>query len=472
MGAGPQPLSEATLARHARRLAVPTYDRWSLTPSVVHIGVGVFHRSHQAVYFDDLAELGISRDWGLVGVGLHRRAMGEALAAQDGLYTVVARGDQGVSARVVGVMGRYLFAPDNPAAVVAALAHPRTRLVTLTMTAAGYGEGGDAVALLVDALARRRASGAAPFTVLSCDNLPDNGDVARAAVCAVADRRDPALADWIAARGAFPSSMVDRITPQTSVADRDWVERELGVRDRWPVMTEPYSQWIVEDAFCAGRPPLDRVGVRFVPDVRPYSLMKTRMLNAGHCAIGHLGSLVGYARIDAAVSDPALGAFLDGMLAEEIAPLLGTVPGVDLDDYRRSLMVRFANPQVADPLSRLCRNGSAKVPAHLLSSLRAARAQGRPHHRLSLAVAGWMRQLRGVDEDGRELVLDDPMGPRLRRLARAGGNDPRRLLGERQIFGTLGEDEAFADELAALLRAIDRTGVRAVAASLTAPLAA
>ena len=474
------PLNEATLSRHARRVAVPSYDRWSLTPSVMHIGVGAFHRSHQAVYFDDLAQRGVV-DWGLVGVGLHRRAMGDALSEQDGLYTVVSRGAGATSARVVGVMGRYLFAPDNPAAVVAALAHPRTRLVTLTVTAAGYGDLGEpdhdgsprtAIGFLVEALDRRRQNGLAPFTVLSCDNLPRNGAVTRNAVCSAARLRDAGLAEWIEAYGAFPSSMVDRITPQTTAADQEQLKREFGLQDRWPVMTEPFSQWIIEDDFCAGRPPLDAVGAQFVRDVAPYSLMKTRMLNASHCAIGYLGTLVGYERIDEAVADPVLADHLGVMMRDEIAPLLPPVAGIDLDDYRRTLMERFANRDVADQLLRLCRNGSAKVPAHILSSIREARAQGRPHRHLTLAVAGWLRYLRGVGEDGRELPIDDPMGERLRRLARAGGDDPRRLLAERWVFGALGDDEAFADELAHLLQAVNRFGVRAVVRDAVAPIAA
>ena len=475
MGTSTHPLNDASLAWHARRVAVPTFDRWALVPSVVHIGVGAFHRSHQAVYFDDLAEHGHSSDWGLVGVGLHRRAIGEALSAQDGLYTVVSRDGDRSTARVVGAMGRFLFAPDNPPAVVATLTHPRTRLVTLTVTAAAYGDRGDlgrqgsprtAVGLLVDALARRRRAGVRPFTVLSCDNMPGNGQITRDAVCSFAHELDPRLAGWIEAHGAFPSSMVDRITPRTTTKDREMLARDFGVSDHWPVMTEAWSQWIVEDDFCNGRPPLDLVGAQFVPDVRPYSLMKTRMLNGAHCAIGFVGSLAGHERIDDAVGDPVLGAYLDGLMGEEIAPLLDPVPGIDLDGYRQTLMRRFANRGVADQLSRLCRNGSSKVPSHILSSIRETRDRDLPHPRLTLAVAAWLRYLRDAP------VLDDPEAPRLRALA----DEPRALLLQRSLFGRLADDRTFADEVCACLAAIDRDGVREVARGLTAapfePLAA
>jgi mannitol 2-dehydrogenase len=339
-----RPLSAATLSHHAARVAVPDYDRGSLTPAVVHISVGYFHRSHQALYFDELARRGVT-GWGLTGVGLRRREMHEALAPQDWLYTVVERGAGPDRARVVGAMSRYLFAPDDPGAVVDAFADERTRLVTLTVTSAGYdvdaaaADGpGSALAQLVEALDRRRRRGQAPFTVLACDNLPDNGEVARAAVAGFARLRDERLADWIEENVAFPSSMVDRITPATTPADRERLAREFGVEDRWPVVTEPYSEWIVEDAFCAGRPPLEDVGVRFVADVRPYSLIKTRLLNATHCALGHLGTLAGLRTTDEAMRDPVFAAYVERLTRAEIAPLLPRVPGLDLEPYRRSVL--------------------------------------------------------------------------------------------------------------------------------------
>jgi mannitol-1-phosphate/altronate dehydrogenase len=297
--------------------------------------------------------------------------------------------------------------------------------------------------------------------VLSCDNVPDNGVVARDAVLRAAERRDPALAAWIAAYGAFPSSMVDRITPRTTPADRAFVRRRFGVGDRWPVITEPFSQWVIEDDFCAGRPPLDRVGAEFVADVRPYALTKNRLLNASHCALGHLGSLAGHVTTDAAMRDPLFDDYVARMTADEVSPLLPRIPGLDPAVYRATVRSRLANPKLADQLARLCRNASAKLPVHVLPSIAEARRAGRPHHLLTLAVAGWLRYLQSVDAHGRDLPLDDPLGDRLRTLARAGATDPRPVLAERAVFGDLGADPGFASELGAALEDIAERGVRA-----------
>ena len=482
----PRPLCERTLAHHREDVAVPTYDRRALTPSVVHISVGSFHRSHQAVYFDDLAQRG-SRGWGLVGIGLHGRDMHEVLRAQDGLYTVVSRGAREDTARIVGVMTDYLFAPDESDAVLDVLAGERTRLVTLTITAGAYkvepATGAfaaddpevvadlarprrpcSALGYLVEALDRRRRAGLPGFTILSCDNMPGNGAIARTGVVAFARLRDEQLAGWIDEHVAFPSSMVDRITPRTTPQDRAMVRRRFGIDDRWPVTTEPFAQWIVEDAFCNGRPPLDEVGVQFVADVRPYALMKTRLLNASHSALGYLGSLAGHGRTDEAMADPVFAGYAARMMSDEIAPLLPPVPGIDLPAYQATLLERFANPAIGDRLSRLCRNGSAKVPGHVLSSIREARLIGRPHALLTLAVAGWVRYLRGVDEQGRLLAIDDPSAARLGALAPERGGDPRPLLADRATFGSLGADPGFAAALERDLRSLDRHGARAVVA--------
>ena len=468
---------------------MPTYDRAALTPGVVHIGVGSFHRSHQAVYFEALARRGLGDGWALTGVGLRRRDMKEALAAQDGLYTVVARSPGAATAQVVGVITRYLFAPEERAAVLDVLADERTRLVTLTITAAGYKvdlttgafqdddpevvgdlasptQPSSAIGLLAEALDRRRRAGRPPFTVLSCDNTPGNGAVARTAVLAFAARRDEGLARWIEEHVTFPSSMVDRITPSTTAEDRAMVERVFGVRDRWPVMTEPFSQWIIEDAFCNGRPPLEEVGVQFVDDVRPYALTKTRLLNASHSALGYLGSLAGNQRLDALMGDPVFAGYVERMMDDEIAPLLPSV-GIDLVDYGAVLRDRFANPAVGDRLSRLCRNGSAKVPANLLSSIGEARALGRPHALLTLAVSAWCRYLQGMGPDGGRLELDDPRAASLQALARAGGDDPRPLLADEAIFGSLGTCPRFASAVHRDLLDLRARGARAVITART-----
>ncbi|MCW2682640.1 MAG: Mannitol dehydrogenase domain protein [Blastococcus sp.] len=479
-----RPLTQDTLGQHCDQLIVPTYDRSALTPAVVHFSVGGFHRSHQLLYFDEVAERGISTDWGVVGVGLHSRTMKDALAPQDHLYTVVERSPDGERARVVGVMVDYLYAPDDPATVLDVLTDERTRMVSLTITGSGYrlcpqtGEfDADDVDIrwdlaeadrprtvfgfIVEALDRRRRANLPPFTVVSCDNMHRNGEAARAAIVGFARLRNEVLARWIGDRVAFPSSMVDRITPHTTPEQREAVAQRYGVDDNWPVITEPFSQWVIEDEFSHGRPPLDLVGVRFVDDVARYELMKTRLLNASHCALGYLGSLAGHTSIDRVMAEPLFAEYVSRMMNDEVTPLLPPPDGIDLDEYKRSLLKRFANPAIADQLFRLCRRGSTKMPHHLLPSLHEALAEGRPHRLLTLAVAAWCRYLRGFDPEGRPITIDDPHAERLQALATAGGTDPRPLLGERSIFGDLGDDSAFVAELTETLEQLERSGVRA-----------
>jgi mannitol-1-phosphate/altronate dehydrogenase len=385
----------------------------------------------------------------------------------------------------------YLYAPDDPARVLDVLTDERTRMVSLTITGSGYrlcpqsGEfDADDVDIrwdlahperprtvfgyLAEALDRRRRAGVPPFTVVSCDNMHRNGDAARRAVVGFARLRDEVLARWIGDRVAFPSSMVDRITPHTTPEQRAAVAQRYGVDDRWPVITEPFSQWVIEDTFSHGRPPLDEVGVRFVPDVARYELMKTRLLNASHCALGYLGWLAGHTSIDRLMAEPLFAQYVERMMDDEVTPLLPPPDGIDLGDYKRSLLQRFANPAIADQLYRLCRRGSTKMPHHLLPSLRQALDEGRPHSLLTLAVAAWFRYLRGQDPHGRPFRVEDPRADQLQALAQVGGSDPRALLGERSIFGDLGDRPAFVAELATALERLDRYGVRPV---LTAALA-
>jgi fructuronate reductase/mannitol 2-dehydrogenase len=316
----------------------------------------------------------------------------------------------------------------------------------------------------VAALDRRRRSGIQPFTVLPCDNMPDNGAAIRTAVVGFARLRDEVLARWIADTVAFPSSMVDRITPQTTADERAAVATVFGVRDRWPVVTEPFSQWVVQDHFCNVRPPLDHVGVRFVSDVAPYELMKTRLLNAGHCALGYLGHLAGYQHTHEVMADPVFRAYTARLMDEEVSPLLPIVAEVDLDGYRLTLLERFANPAIGDRLERLCGRGSMKMPNYLLPSLHQAVQQDRPYTLLALAVAGWFRYLQRIDDSGRPAEINDPRGPELQALALAGGLDPRPLLAERSLFGELGRHPGVVEVVTEALRRFDRDGVRTTVA--------
>jgi mannitol-1-phosphate/altronate dehydrogenase len=436
------------------------------------------------MYFDALASQGVSQEWGITGVGLHNRQMKAALSKQDCLYTVVERGTGVERGRVVGSLCEYRYAPDESSEVRAALADERTRLVTLTITGNGYhfdphcgefdteceavraDQGADgqyqtAWGFLADALESRRRSGTKGFTVLSCDNMPDNGGAARAAMVTFARMRDPGLAHWIEENVAFPSTMVDRITPATSQIDRDFIERRFGVADRWPVVTEPFSQWIIEDNFCNGRPPLEDVGVEIVADVSTHKLVKTRLLNGVHCAIGYLGILAGYERTAEAMADPLIYGYVQTLMRSEIAPLLPAVPGWDMDDYQRALLRRLTNPHISDQLSRLAARGSTKMPSYLLPSLNEARTQRRQHTLLTIAVAAWLRYLRAYDFTGAPITIQDQHAPRLTELAERGHNDARPLLGLRDIFANLSEDVAFTSRVSAMLEEIDRFGVRA-----------
>jgi mannitol 2-dehydrogenase len=468
-------------SRQRSGVAFPSYDRSTLSPGFLHIGVGGFHRAHQGGFLDELAERGISNEWGVRGVSLRNGTGRDLLLRQDCVYSILQRGAAGDRLRVVGALLDYLLAPESPEAALAALASPQTRVVSMTVTGDGYGldcagdfDAADPViaqdlalptrprslpGYLVEGLRRRRDAGLPPFTVLSCDNIPGNGRAARRAVISFARLRDEGLADWIEQNVAFPATVVDRITPEASPEDRLLVERRFGVRDLCPVVCEDFTQWIVEDDFRNGRPPLDEVGVRFVADVTPYELHKKRLLNGSHCALGYLGYLAGHRRTDEALADPALRGYVRSLMDEEVAPLLPAILGFDLADYKRTLLSRFANPRIGDRLQRLCRRGSTKMPAYLIPSLTEAVQQGRPHGRLTLALAAWVRYLSGFDLQGEPIEVEDDLARTLQPLARRAAHDPRALLDLRSIFGGLSDDEAFVERFSKAILTLDREGL-------------
>ncbi len=447
-------------------VAVPHYDRALVAPGIAHVGVGGFHRAHEAVYLDDLMGRGLT-DWAITGIGLRRAdaAMRDALAPQDGLYTVVTRDQSGDEARVIGSLTRFLFAPEQPQGVRDVLVSPQTRIVSMTITEGGYVDGGDdpenVFVLLADALESRRQAGVAPFTVLSCDNLPHNGDVARRALLAAAGRRGPDLSAWIEANVACPNGMVDRITPQTTDADRLMVREKFGLDDAWPVVCEPFRQWIIEDKFSAGRPPLEDAGVQIVADVAPYEQMKLRLLNASHSAMAYLGFLAGFGYVHEVMADELFVGYIRRLMDDEVTPLLAPVPGIDLADYKATLLTRFANPAIGDQVTRICLDGSSKFPKFLLPSLHDALASGQPSRLLTLAVAGWFRYLSGEDEAGRSFVVDDPQAADLQARARQGRADPRPLLARTDLFGSLSHSARFVAQLGFDLEQLYSQGARA-----------
>ncbi len=463
-------LNQETLPTLSPAVAVPAYDRTSVTPGIVHIGVGGFHRAHEAVYTDALLAEGGADEWGICGVGLRPedRAMRDALIPQNGLYTVMTRSADGDEARVVGSLVQYLFAPDEEQAVRNILASPQTRIVSLTITEGGYGLEaaalpGSVFRLLADALRQRRSAGIPAFTVLSCDNLPHNGNAAKRALLAAVS--DPDLAKWIEQNAAFPNSMVDRITPQTTDADRALVRDEFGIQDAWPVVCEPFKQWIIEDKFSDGRPPWENAGVQFVPDVAPYEAMKLGLLNGSHFAMAYLGFLAGFTTVPALMADPNFRLLIQRLMDDEVSPLLPAVPGIDLSVYKATLIRRFDNPAIKDQITRLCLDGSPKFPQYLRPSLEKAVSTGRPHRLMTLALAGWLRYLTGVDEQGQSYVIDDPRAAELTALARQGGADPRPLLALTDLFGDLGQYAGFVSLLQSDLTRLYAEGARAALAA-------
>jgi mannitol 2-dehydrogenase len=486
-------LSSDTLARLDAAVSVPRYDRGQVTAGIVHISVGNFHRSHQAMYIDTLMNRGEAMDWGICGMGLQpsNAAMRDVMAAQDGLYTLVIRhGDGTWEPRVIGSVVEYLFVPDDPEAAIEKLASPAIRIVSLTVTEGGYNldsvtgsfRASDPLVqadlrpgavpqtvfgLVTEALARRRDRGIPAFTVLSCDNIGGNGHVSRGTFTAFARLRDPALASWMTEHVRFPNCMVDRITPQTTSADRDALSRRFGVEDRWPVLCEPFTQWVLEDSFASGRPLFEDAGVQIVSDVEPYELMKLRLLNASHQALCYPGYLVGYRFVHDVTSDPLFARFLlDYMLSEAIGTLR-PVPGIDLTGYAHQLIERFSNPEVGDTVARLCANASDLIPKFLLPVIREQLALGGPFIRAAAVVACWARYCEGTDESGEPNEMDDALAPQLRAAASRQADFPDAFLTDnRSVFGDLADDARFTRVYVGILGSLRERGVRSTLADL------
>jgi mannitol 2-dehydrogenase len=485
-------LNGSTLASFAERLSIPGYDRGRVTTGVVHFGVGSFHRAHQAMYHDRLMNAGKALDWGICGVGVlpSDRRMKEALDAQDGLYTLVVKhGDGTYEPQVIGAITEYLFAPDDPEAVIEKLADPSTRIVSLTVTEGGYnldhvtGEfdatNPDVVrdlepgatprttfGLITEGLRRRRERGVGPFTVMSCDNLQGNGRLTRRAFAAFARLRDAGLADWMEREVRFPNAMVDRIIPATTDADRVEVRERFGIDDRWPVVCEPFTQWVLEDSFSAGRPPYEDAGVQVVEDVEPYELMKLRLLNASHQALCYFAYLAGYRLVHEAAQDPLFRRFLRGYMDEEATPTLPPVPGIDLDEYKRTLIERFSNPEVRDTVARLGAESSDRIPKWVLPVIRHQLATGGEIRRSAGIVASWARYAEGVDEQGEPIEVVDRLRDSLMAIARRQREDPKAFIANRDVFGDLAEDERFAASYQSALASLHERGARATLESL------
>jgi mannitol 2-dehydrogenase len=465
-------------------VAVPNYRRGDLSPGIVHFGVGNFHRAHLQVNLDRLMNAGRDRDWGIVGAGVtpYDLRMRDALAGQDFLTTVVEQSAEKSSARVTGVMTGFV-PPMDGRAIVARLADPAIRIVSLTVTEGGYfvnpalgkfdpqhpailadaanpDEPKTVFGLILAGLKARRAAGVPPFTVMSCDNVPHNGKVARDAVAGLAAAQDSRFADWVRSEGAFPNAMVDRIATATSDRERQIVRDDFGIEDAWPVFCEDFIQWVVEDHFPAGRPAFEEVGVEYVRDVTPWEMMKIRILNGGHAIIAYPSALMDIHFVHEGMENELVRAFLQKVEREEIIPIVPPVPNADLDAYFRKVEERCLNPKIGDTIRRLCLDGSNRQPKFIIPSIADRLAKGLPVTGLALESALWCRYCYGTTDSGAVIEPNDPDWDRMQKTARAAKEDPSAWLTMSDIYGEVGRSEAFAGVFAHCLETLWAKGTR------------
>lgn len=482
-------LSDAALPAD---VAVPGYDRTRVKTGVVHLGIGAFHRAHQAVVFDDALSAGDLR-WGVLGASLRSPGVRDQLNPQDGLYTLVVRDGSEERLRIIGACRGVRVGPEDPAALVAAMADPDVHIVTLTITEKGYrlnpvsgdllSDDPDVVADLADiarprtapgfivaALRARRAAGLKPFTVISCDNLPRNGERIRAGVLAMARRIDSGLAGWIEAKGAFPQTMIDRIVPATTPEDISRLARRLGLEDQGMVKAEPFTQWVIEDRFAGERPDFASLGVRLTEAVEPWEAAKLRLLNGAHSAIAYLGALAGHEHVHEAVAVPALRAYVEA-LWDEAQTTLKPPPDLDIAAYREALMARFSNPALMHRTRQIAMDGSQKLPQRLLAGAAERLARGQEIKAIALGVAGWMKWQSGVSESGEIFIVDDPLAARTAERLAGCDDDASRvlaLLGLSAVFPTrLAEDSRFAVAVTDAYLSLSRNGAVEAARQLT-----
>lgn len=474
----------------SQSVAMPRYDRKSVTPGIVHIGLGNFHRAHMAVYLDDLMNQGLALDWGILGAGVRAAdaKMRDALLAQDCLSTVIELDPNGRRARRVGAMVGFVEVAENNGPLIAAMSRPEIRIVSLTVTEGGYfvnadtgsfdpsspeiiadagnpGEPSTAFGAIIAALKVRRDNGIPPFTVMSCDNLPGNGFATEAAVVGLARLSDPELADWIAANVAFPNGMVDRITPATGPRERAMAASFGMGHDPVPVTCEPFRQWVLEDRFPQGRPPLEQAGVTFTDHVHAYEAMKIRILNGGHAVIAYPGGLLDVEYVHEAMAHPLILGFLDKVEREEIIPYVAPVPNTDLAAYYATIRGRFANPEVADTERRLCFDGSNRQPKFIVPSLRDALAAGGSIEGLALESALWCRYCFGTTDSGAEIAPNDPNWDMLKSLSHQAKETPSAWLGMTTVYGDLGRNARFVDAFSRHLNDLWSKGTAATLAA-------
>ena len=461
----------------------PKYSRDDLSAGILHFGPGNFHKAHQAVYLDRLMNEGLDQDWSIIGASVMPgdSTLREITLEQDLLSTVVTQSSTVSEAQVIAPMIDYLPIGDGEA-ILATMANPAIRIVSLTVTeggyfvdavtgkfdkqhpaiqadVAGYDNPQTVFGLIVKGLEQRRAAGAVPFTVMSCDNLPHNGRAAREAVVGFAELVNESLAAWISENSSFPNGMVDRITPATGELERERVQTLFGVNDQAPVFCEDYIQWVLEDNFVAGRPAFERAGVQIVKDVAPYEMMKIRILNGGHAVLAYPAALLGIEFAHESLQDDRIRNFLKAIEYREIIPVVPDVPGVNLNEYCESVLSRFANPAIADTISRLCFDGSNRQPKFIVPTIADRLERDEDISGLSLASAFWCRYCEGVDESGNAIESNDPSWDHLQEKAAESLKDPNAWIRMSDVYGNLGEDPRFQKSFAAAIQGVRSKGV-------------
>ncbi|BFM19525.1 mannitol dehydrogenase family protein [Gilvimarinus japonicus] len=489
-----QRLNNQTLATAAQVASTPSYDRASARAGIVHLGIGAFHRAHQAWYTEALLNKGAT-DWQIIGASLRSPTVKNQLAAQDGLYTIVERGADGEKFQVMGAVKEVLVGPESPAALLSVMADAQIKIVSLTVTEKGYchdpASGNlnlnnpdiqhdlvnpetpkSAIGYIVAALDARRRAGIDSFTVLSCDNLPNNGEVLEKVVLQYAEKASAELAVWIRANTTFPCTMIDRIVPATTDADRQELEGKLGLRDEGMVLAEPFSQWVIEDKFCSARPAWEDAGALLVDDVHAYEIMKLRLLNGSHSLLAYCGYLAGFDYVSEVMREPVLAKLCQTFMDREVSQTLSVPTGFDMEHYKVELRERFANPGLKHRTWQIAMDGSQKIPQRWLQTLQAQLDGEGNIDLLCLALAAWIRYVSGVDEKGDVIDVQDPLAADLKALCDA-SNTPeetvRAVLNMQEVFGAaLGGN---AQVLAATTEWLTRINEQGVLAAVKAELA-
>ncbi len=474
-------LNNENLAEISKQLPTPTFERTSLKVGIVHVGVGGFHRAHQAFYTHLLQEKENASEWGICGIGLRKgdQKIHDVLQKQDGMYTLIIKHPDGnIDSQVIGSIIDFKLGYDTPKVVVDQMAHPDTKIVSLTITEGGYNfnpatgefdfENADVqhelqhpndpktiYGFLTAAIKKRKEDGLPAFTVMSCDNIQHNGDVAKEMLLTFAKRQNEELAAYIEKEVSFPNSMVDRITPVTTQADIDFLENTYGLKDEWPVTCEPFIQWVIEDNFSNGRPEFEKVGVQFVPDVKPYEKMKLRLLNAGHSVLGLLGAIHGHPTINACMEDDLFVSYLRAFMDKEATPVLDKLEGIDLSVYKDSLQERFANPNIKDSVSRICSESSAKLPKFLIATIQDNLANGGSIKFATLVIAAWCYYSdKGQDKNGNPIEIIDAMQEQLHQAASKTQSDPLAFIKQESLFGNLINEDKFTSLYSDLVQKI------------------